>query len=199
MAVTVVGHWVPFIYCAVLAVAVGSIEPGLYVESATCPKVSCASPLCLLSCSLTVLPPALIQWSLEFALFVLLIMHQSRNQKKKFLVLLFLTSVPSKTMLELSAESSRCFSRLRLPGSRSMNMRLQSHTHFQTNFHSLNYQRSSLCSCSVSVQRELSSHRGRGAPPLMASAVTGTYCCSLPLSIIHPGFFCVLGFFVCLF
>lgn len=63
---TAVGYWVPFIYCAVLAVAVGSIEPGLCVESDTSPKVSCASLLCLLFCSLTVLPPALIQWGLEF-------------------------------------------------------------------------------------------------------------------------------------
>lgn len=63
---TAVGYCVPSIYCAVLAVAVGSIEPGLCIESATSPEVSRVSLLCLLFCSLTVLPPALIQWGLEF-------------------------------------------------------------------------------------------------------------------------------------
>lgn len=45
----------------------------------------------------------------------------------------------------------------------------------------------------------LNSHSGRGAPLQMTSAVTWTYCCSLPLSIIHPGFFAqsVLGHFFC--
>lgn len=87
---------------AVLVFAIGSIEPGLCAEPATSPKVSHASPLCLLSCSLTALPPALIQWGLEGGLVVLFIMHQSRkqqNQKFSQRFFFFLNSVPSKTML----------------------------------------------------------------------------------------------------
>lgn len=81
MAVTAVGYWVPLIYCAVLAVAGGSIKPGLCVESTNSLKVSRTSPLCLLLCTMTVLPPALTQWGLEFGLFVLFIMHPTRKQQ----------------------------------------------------------------------------------------------------------------------
>lgn len=80
---TVMGSWVPFIYCVVLAVAAGSIRPGLFAEAATSPKASHASALCPLSCSLTALPPALIQWGFGVGLFILLIMHQSRKQGKQ--------------------------------------------------------------------------------------------------------------------
>lgn len=77
------GYRVPFSYCAVRAVAAGSVRPGLFAEAATSPKASHASALCPLSCSLTVLPPALIQWGFGVGLFLFFIMHQSRKQWKQ--------------------------------------------------------------------------------------------------------------------